>query len=116
MPNPLCHFELMTKDVNKCQAFYTGVFDWKFDSSSMPGYTLIQTGKEPAGGMMKVPPGAPGPCFTVYFMVDDIGATLKKVERAGGRVLKPETPIPNVGAFAIFADPEGNALGIFRPK
>ena len=50
MPNPLCHFELMASDPNRAKAFYGAIFDWKFDDSSMPGYTLIHTGAEPGGG------------------------------------------------------------------
>jgi len=114
MGNPLCHFEFMTDDEAKCKKFYGAVFDWQFDSSSMPGYTLIQTGKEPAGGLMKRPPQAPGPALNVYFEVADISATLEKVRNNGGQVVVPKTPIPNVGHFAMFCDPEGTCLGIFQ--
>ncbi|MBU0637921.1 MAG: VOC family protein [Planctomycetes bacterium] len=114
MPNPLCHFEFTASDEARSRQFLTSVFDWKFDGSSMPGYTLINTGSEPGGGLMKVTPEMPGPCFTVYFLVDDIPATLQKVEQAGGKVLVPQTPIPNVGEFAIIADPDGLHLGIYR--
>jgi predicted enzyme related to lactoylglutathione lyase len=114
MPNPLCHFEFMTDDPQKCKAFYKAVFDWEFDDSSMPGYTLIKTGSEPGGGLMKRPEQAPQACYTTYFMVDDIDATLKKVTAAGGTTIVPKTPIPNVGQFAMFADPEGITLGLFK--
>jgi hypothetical protein len=116
MSNELCHFEFMSNDVTRCRRFYETIFDWKFDEQSMPGYTLIQTGREPGGGLMQRPESAPRPCFMVYFMVDDIPATLRKAEQAGGKVLKPETPIPGVGAFAVFGDPDGNAIGVFKPR
>ncbi len=114
MPSSLCHFEFMTDDVSRCRQFYGTVLDWEFDDQAMPGYTLVRTGSEPGGGLMQRPASAPRPCFIVYFMVDDIPATLRKAEQAGGRVLKAETPIPNVGAFAVFSDPDGNAIGIFK--
>jgi hypothetical protein len=113
MPAPLCHFEFMTDNVARCKQFYGGIFDWTFDDQKMPGYTLIG-GTQPGGDIMQRPSEAPGPCFMVYFMVTDIAATLKKIEAAGGHTLKPETPIPTVGAFAVFSDPEGNVLGLFR--
>jgi predicted enzyme related to lactoylglutathione lyase len=47
--------------------------------------------------------------------VDDIDATLEKVTENGGRILVPKTVIPNVGYFAMFADPEGIAIGIMKP-
>jgi predicted enzyme related to lactoylglutathione lyase len=114
MANPLCHFEFMSDDPEKCQEFYGGVFGWEFDSSSMPGYTLIQTGSDPGGGLMQRPAEAPAPCLTVYFLVDDIAETVSKAQQAGGKVLVPETPIPNVGAFAVIADPEGRHFGVFK--
>ena len=116
MANPLCHFEFMTDDEGKCKSFYGAVFDWEFDSSSMPGYTLIKTGSEPGGGLMKRPDEAPSPALNVYFQVKDIDATLAKVTSAGGTVLVPNTPIPDVGSFAMFADPENNCVGLFRPQ
>lgn len=115
MPNPLCHFELMTTDPEKCKAFYGAVFDWQFDDASMPGYTLVNTGAEPSGGVFPKPAEAPMPCVNVYFHVSDIDAILASVTELGGRVLVPKTAIPNVGHFAMFADPEGIAIGIMRP-
>jgi len=115
MPNPLCHFELMTNNPKKCRAFYEKVFDWRFDDKSMPDYTLINTGVEPTGGLFSKPAQAPGPCVNVYFQVPDIEATLRKVKNQGGQVLVPKTPIPHVGHFAMFTDPEGIAVGIMQP-
>jgi uncharacterized protein len=110
----LCHFEFMSDNPEKCQAFYANVFGWEFDNTSMPGYTGVNTGKEPCGGLMQRPPQAPRPALNVYFMVPDIAATLAKVQKVGGQVIVPKTPIPNVGAFAMFADPEGIVVGIFQ--
>ncbi len=116
MANPLCHFELMTNDPQKCKAFYGTVFDWTFDDESMPGYSLINAGAEPSGGMMGRPSDAPGPGLHVYFQVDDISAALVKVTDAGGAVLVPATEIPNVGTFAMIADPEGIVVGLLKPE
>ena len=114
MPNPLCHFELMTNDPEKCKAFYGGVFDWQFDDQSMPGYTLVNTGAEPTGGIFSKPPEAPSPCLNVYFQINDIDATLAKATERGATVIVPKSPIPNIGEFAIFADPEGIPIGLFK--
>lgn len=115
MPNPLCHFELMTADPEKCRAFYGKVFDWQFDAKSMPGYTLVNTGSEPTGGVFPKPDTAPHPCVNVYFQVPDIDEALNKVKEEGGAVLVPKTAIPNVGHFAMFTDPEGISVGIMQP-
>ena len=49
-----------------------------------------------------------------YIMVDNIAATLKQIEAAGGRILTPRKDIgPGMGAFAAFADPVGNEFGLY---
>jgi len=50
-------------------------------------------------------------------MVDGIAETLKRIEAAGGRVLKPRTEIgPGMGAFAVSADPVGNEFGLYEER
>ena len=115
MPNPLCHFELMSSDPARCKAFYGAVFDWQFDDKSMPGYTLIDSGIEPTGAVFPKPANAPAACLNAYFKVDDIDAALKTVTENGGKILIPKTTIPNVGDFAMFADPEDIPIGIMQP-
>lgn len=116
MPNPLCHFELMSKDPAKCKAFYGAIFDWQFDDASMPGYSLINAGAEPTGGLFAKPEAAPGPCVNVYFHVDDIDATMAKATQHGGTVLVDKTTIPGVGYFAMITDPEGITVGLMQPE
>ncbi len=115
MPNPLCHFEIMTNDPQECRAFYGGLFDWQFDDKSMPGYTLVNAGAEPSGGIFHKPSEAPGVCLNVYFHVDDVSVTLAKAIGLGATTLVEKTTIPHVGEFAIFSDPEGIAVGLFKP-
>ncbi len=42
----------------------------------------------------------------------DIEATLAKVAAGGGRTPVPKTDIGQYGFFAIFADTEGNRVGL----
>jgi predicted enzyme related to lactoylglutathione lyase len=113
MGNHLCHFEIQASDVAKMKEFYSKVFDWEFEEA-MEGYTMIKTGKEPGGGLMAVPEGAPGPSFQAYFFVDSVDETLEKVKDAGGQVLVPKTPIPDIGFFAFFMGPDDVGVGIYE--
>jgi len=115
MPSPLCHFELMTNDLETCREFYGSVFDWSFDNATIPGYTLINAGSEPTGAIFSKPEDVPTPCVNVYFQVQDIEATIGRIREHGGTILVPKTQIPNVGHFAIFSDPDGMAVGIMQP-
>ena len=46
--------------------------------------------------------------------VDDLDACLDRAERLGGRRMVPPTDLPgDFGRFAIFADPDGNAVGLW---
>jgi len=47
--------------------------------------------------------------------VDDIPAYFAKAQTLGGKTLVPPVEIPT-GAFAWFADPDGNAIGLWKPK
>jgi predicted enzyme related to lactoylglutathione lyase len=116
MANPICHWELMVSDPDKARAFYRQVFDWKLEDQPGGEYTLIGTGSEPGGGMMRKTPAAPAPALNVYFRVDSIDGTLRKVVEAGGTVVVPKTEIPGHGRFAMFLDPDQIAVGIFDPK
>lgn len=115
MPNNLCHFEFMVSDVEKAKRFYTTIFDWKLDENTMSGYTMIDAGVAPGGGIVKKPDDAPTYAMSIYFCVDSIDETLKKIEAAGGTVEVPKTEIP-VGFWALFLDPDGIPVGLFEGK
>jgi hypothetical protein len=106
----------MVGDPKKAQEFYGAIFNWQFDPEAMPGYTLVNAGAEPTGAMFKKPDHTPGVCANIYFQVPDIDTTLRKVGEGGGFVLVPKTEIPNVGHFAMFADPEGISIGLMQPS
>jgi len=53
---------------------------------------------------------------TFYVAVEDLAATLERVQGLGGTTVVPPTPIPGVGAFAMFEDPEGHMLGIIKQQ
>ena len=51
-----------------------------------------------------------------YIAVDDLAAHRKKIVDAGGKILVEEQEVPGMGWFALFADPEGRVLGIWKVK
>jgi mutator protein MutT len=118
MVNGFVHTELSTDDPAAAKKFYKGLFDWKLEDVQMgPGmvYTTIKTGQPNVGGgiMKKMMAEAPT-AWLAYVMVDDVTKSLAKAEKLGARVVVPKTPIPDMGAFGIFLDPTGAALGIYE--
>ena len=57
---------------------------------------------------------SPGP--VAYLQVDDLAAKLDDVEKAGGRVLVRSLPFAGGGEIGLFADPDGNVLGLWHRK
>ncbi len=112
--------ELTTTDPQAAGAFYSKVLSWKTKPSGMPDYTLWVSGKVEAGGLMARPQsaaqsGAP-PSWLIYIGTPDVDGTVAAAERLGGKVLKPPADIPNVGRFAVLADPQGAVFALFAPS
>jgi predicted enzyme related to lactoylglutathione lyase len=114
MPNPVVHFEVLGADAPALQRFYANTFGWEIDAANPMGYGMVKPQESGiGGGVGPAAPGAPSHA-TFYIQVDDPQATLERVEAAGGRTVVPVTEIPEMVTFAIFADPEGNAIGLVK--
>jgi predicted enzyme related to lactoylglutathione lyase len=112
--------ELMTPDPEAALKFYTQVVGWKTEAwDKNTSYIMWMTERGPIGGLMTLPAeaklqGAP-PHWLAYISTPDLDATVADAVRLGGRVLKPATEIPDVGRFAILADPQGAVFAAFTP-
>ena len=118
MANPFVHVELNTTDPSKAEAFYSRLFEWKFESMTMAdeSYTVIKVGEGTGGGIMKHPvPGAPS-SWLAYVLVSDIDAVTAKAKSLGAKVMKDVTEVPGMGWFSIITDPTGAALGLWEAK
>lgn len=51
---------------------------------------------------------------TSYVEVDSIDDTLAKIREGGGTVTQGKTAISETSWFAMFTDPDGNALAIYE--
>ncbi|MBI3912722.1 MAG: VOC family protein [Chloroflexi bacterium] len=112
MSNPITHFEIIGKDALKLQKFYADVFAWKLGAPAREfgNYSLLDNeGKGIGGGI-----GEGDARVTVYIEVDDPQAYLDKVMKAGGKMLMPVTPVMEGVTIAMFADPEGNTIGLSK--
>jgi len=114
MANHLTWFNIPAKDVQKSKEFYQEVFNWKFSQDpKFPDMEFIDTGSNPMGGISKVQPEQPLE-MSSHFHVHDVDAVIAKVSEAGGRVIMPKTPIPEMGHFAMVMDPQGVVFGIYE--
>jgi predicted enzyme related to lactoylglutathione lyase len=115
---PVVHFEIGCRDSAKLQGFYAKMFDWKIQQAGPAA--MVDTGN--AGGPVPNINGhfnslghEPHNYVTIYVMVDDLNAYLKKAEGLGGKTLVRPQEVPGMGHFAWLADPEGTIVGLWKP-
>lgn len=108
--------ELMTTDPAAATAFYTSVIGWTAIASGMPGYTLLLAEGTHVAGLMAQPPEAADapPSWIGYVEVDNVDASAAQATTLGGRIHMPGQDLPNIGRFAVIADPQGAVLCLFR--
>lgn len=110
-------YELVTRDVPGAISFYASVVGWKTQPFGAGGdYTMWAGSQGPLGGVMRLPAEAAGapPHWTAYVQVDDADAIAAATRRLGGKVCHEPTDIPDVGRFAILADPQGATFSVLR--
>jgi uncharacterized protein len=112
MGKPVVHFELYGPNAEELRSFYADVFAWEVHTDDAIDYSMIHTnaGTGIDGGI-----GRGDARVNVVIEVDDLQATLDRVESLGGKTVTPVTEIPGVVTFAEFQDPQGNVLGISLP-
>lgn len=110
--------ELLTSDTAAAAGFYAKVVGWRSQPSNMPGYTIFMSGQIQIAGLMALPPeaGSAPPHWIVYVGTPDVDACCEQAQGLGGRIHKPPTDIPNVGRFAVLADPQGAVFALFSPQ
>lgn len=106
------YLEYPAQDLEKTKAFFTSVFGWQFQDYG-PEYTAFdKQGVE--GGFYKselVSNSDAGAALAVFYS-DDLNATLNKVVRHGGTIVKPIFLFPGGSRFH-FAEPSGNEFAVW---
>jgi hypothetical protein len=110
------HFEIPADEPERAVKFYEDVFGWEIEKWEGPvDYWLVTTGEssEPGidGGIER---RSEGDVTRNVVDVADVDEYARKVEGAGGKVVKPKTALPGVGWYAYCADTEGNVFCIME--
>ena len=118
--HPIVHIEIPAKKAEEAGKFYGDLFGWKIEADPMYNYVQFQAEGGPGGGFAELAgstannPEYKPDSLIVYVGSDDIEGDLRQAEQLGGKILVPQTEIPNTGWFGIFQDPAGNRLGLFK--
>jgi uncharacterized protein len=110
----ITHIDIPVQDLKQAAEFYSGLFGWQIaEIPGYEGYPMWQAPNKISGGGL-----APrGEGFTQprsYVEVDSIEETLRKVTDSGGTVVMDRSPISETSWWAIFADPDGNHVGLYE--
>lgn len=108
------HIEIPVADSKVAAKFYESVFGWKMQHMEEFDYTMWSDGGESGGGFVKLDDENAGGKILVYIDSDDIEADLKNITSGGGTVIKAKTEIPGMGWYAVFEDPSGNRVAIYK--
>ena len=105
--------DLASTDSTKSQEFYGKLFGWKIDASNPMKYGMVEAvqGQGIPGGVGQLG-DKPYPKVTFYVSTSAIERSLKQASELGGKVLMPRTELPGGPVLGMFADPEGNAIGL----
>jgi predicted enzyme related to lactoylglutathione lyase len=115
MAAEIVHLEFKSASFTRTSEFYARLFDWRTDQNASGSYMKLSGDGAPSAGWVRADlVQSPGPI--AYLAVDDLGAKLEEIERAGGRILVPRLPFAGGGEVGLFADPDGNVLGLWHRK
>lgn len=118
--NPIVHFEIPARDMERAKKFYSDIFGWnisKFegDTACNENYYNIEQSKDPiklCGGML--PKMSECHNITIYIGVSSVDDYAKKVEEGGGKICVPKMAVPGMGYFVCCIDTEGNSFAIWE--
>ena len=121
MGQPVVHFEVIGKDGEKLQKYFSDLFGWEIQADNPMSYGIV--GREDnlnadgvgiGGGVGPAPEGYDGH-LTFYVEVPDVEATLAKAESLGGTRLMGPDEVPGMDlVLGQFTDPEGHLIGVIQ--
>ncbi len=124
MTDSFIWYELMTSDTDAAIDFYTNVIGWTaadHPNSAAGGmrYVVLSAGQSGVGGILQLDESMKGagakPMWVGYIHVDDADDAARRIKEAGGSIHVPPTDIPNVGRFAMAADPGHAPFYVMTP-
>jgi predicted enzyme related to lactoylglutathione lyase len=112
--HPIVHIEFSSKNLAATGKFYADLFGWKVEQIPEMNYATFAAEGGPGGGFNPVSDTNPAGTIMVYVGTDDIEASLAKAESLRGKILVQKMEIPKMGWWAIFQDPDGNSIALYK--
>ena len=119
MGQPVVHFEVIGTDGEKLQAFYSEMFDWRFNADNEQNYGIVDREENLNSEGIGIGGGVAGYAeapnhVTFYVEVPDVAEALAKAESLGGSNAKGPTDVADGVQIGLFNDPEGAVIGVIK--
>lgn len=119
MQTPIAWFEIPTANLERAIAFYESVFAITLRRENCGGGEMAIFPHEcpaPGGALVAMPQLQPRDNGTLVYLDGgaDLAVPLARAVAAGGKVIMPKTDLgKDIGFIALFADSEGNTVGLY---
>lgn len=123
----IAFFQVPADNIDRAKHFYHSLLGWKIAPTRTPmdpammasvQFQDIITGDTREGTMnmgLLYKRQMTEPIIN-FVNVDAIDKILAKVEKLGGKIVRPKEEIKTVGLVAIIQDSEGNVIGLWQPE
>lgn len=107
----VCSLEMYAADGAAAGKWFGGQFGWG-SLATMEHYMAFDAGAGIGGVFQSHTPAAPA---VAYVYVDDVVATIARIEASGGQRLGDPMAMPGMATFGYFKDPSGTTMGLIGP-
>lgn len=112
------HIQIKVTDFKIAEKFYTNIFKWKVYSlpemDNVLFYRVDDQNDQVGGAFFLVDKVPEESSILLYINADNVKEKLLEIEKLGGKIVLPATPLPGENGFiARFKDPFGNIMGLW---
>jgi predicted enzyme related to lactoylglutathione lyase len=111
----VCWHELLAAKEDEALDFYADLFGWRRTQSDKPEFDTYQmfcASGQTIGGVIAKPPVIDTPFWLYYFLVGDVDAAARRVNAAGGRILRGPVELSGGSWIVQCADPQGAVFAL----
>lgn len=109
--------DIGTSDLEGAIAFYSQLFGWSIELGppEIGRYSMATLGGKAVAALAdQQVPGVVA--WATYVTVDDVDATIERIEAAGGTIVAPAMDVMDAGRMAVAMDPGQCFFSIWEPK
>lgn len=119
--NPVGWFDIYVSNLEHAKKFYETVFniklvDFPSEWGKQTAFPSDYEGLNISGALVERDMVANGNNTIVYFVSEDCITEEARVEKAGGKIIKPKMSIGEFGFVSIIMDTDGNTIGLHSRK